>query len=91
MDSTHRLLAVHTGGGKLMYRITKPAIMRKTSRKMINPQSHIGNRLHHESDITNEPTSSLSAIGSRKEPSLLACDFQLRAMNPSNCRINTEI
>lgn len=75
---------VNTGGGKLMYRITKPAEIRNTSRKIIIPLSHIGNRLQHVSDITRDPTSNLSAIGSKNDPSLLACDTQLRAIKPSN-------
>lgn len=73
-----------TGGGKLMNRITKPAIIRNTSRKMIIPQSQAGNRLQYDNDTTNEPTSNLSAIGSKNDPSLLACDAQFRAMKPSN-------
>lgn len=73
-----------TGGGKLIYRITRPAIIRNTSRKMIIEQSHTGNKLQYDSEITSEPTSNLSAIGSRNDPNLLACDTQFRAMNPSN-------
>lgn len=76
---------VFTGGGKLIYRIIKPAIIKNTSRKMIIPLSQTGNKLQQERDITREPTSSLSAIGSKKDPSLLACETQLRAIKPSNC------
>lgn len=63
-----------------MYRITNPAPIRKTSRKSTNPLSHSGNKLQYVNDITNEPTKSLSAIGSRNEPILLACDFQFLAI-----------
>lgn len=73
----------NTGGGRLIYRITKPAVIKNTSRKIIIPHSHAGNKLQYERDITKVPTSSLSAIGSKKEPSLLAWETQLRAINPS--------
>lgn len=59
-------------------------MMRNTSREIIIPLSHTGNKLQHERDTTRDPTSNLSAIGSRNDPSLLACDTQLRAINPSN-------
>lgn len=73
-----------TGGGKLIYRITNPEIIKKTSRKIIIPHNHVGNKLQHERDITKEPTRNLSAIGSKNDPSLLACEAQLRAIIPSN-------
>lgn len=63
-----------------MYLMTNPAPIRKTSRNSTNPLSHNGNKLQYVNDITNEPTKSLSAIGSRNEPILLACDFQFRAI-----------
>lgn len=67
-----------------MYRITKPAMIKNTSRKMIIPQSQTGNKLQYDRDTTKEPTSNLSAIGSRNDPILLACDTQFRAIKPSN-------
>lgn len=74
-----------TGGGKLIYRMTKPAVINEISRKMTIAHSQTGSRLQYVSEITNEPTNSLSAIGSKNEPNLLACDFQFLAINPSNC------
>lgn len=73
-----------TGGGRLIYRITRPAMIKNTSRNMIIPQSQTGNKLQYANEITKEPTSSLSAIGSRNDPNLLACDTQFRAIKPSN-------
>lgn len=68
-----------------MYRMTNPAIIKEISRKIIIALSQIGNRLQYVSEITSEPTNTLSAIGSKNDPNLLACDVQLRAMKPSNC------
>lgn len=55
-----------------MYLMIKPAIIRNTSRKIIIAHSHAGNKSQQERDITREPTSNLSAIGSKNDPSLLA-------------------
>lgn len=74
----------HTGGERLIYRITNPAIIRNTSRKITIALNQIGNKLLIDNDMTNDPTNSLSAIGSKNEPSLLACDVQFRAIKPSN-------
>lgn len=63
---------VLTGGGRLIKRITKPAMMRKASRHMTIALNQMGNKLLYDSDITNAPTNILSAIGSRNEPNLLA-------------------
>lgn len=73
-----------TGGGRLIYRITSPAIIKNTSLKSIMAINQTGNKLQYASDKTSEPTRSLSAIGSKNEPILLACEAQFRAMNPSN-------
>lgn len=70
--------------------MTNPADINEISRKMTIVHSQTGNRLQYVSEITNEPTNSLSAIGSKNEPNLLACDFQFLAINPSNCG-NSEI
>lgn len=65
--------------------MTNPAVINEISRKMTIAHNQIGNRLQYVSEMTNEPTNSLSAIGSKNEPNLLACDFQFLAINPSNC------
>lgn len=73
-----------TGGGKLMNRMTKPAAIKNTSRNITIALNQMGKRLQSDSDTTSAPTSNLSAIGSKNDPNLLACEGQLRAMNPSN-------
>lgn len=62
----------------------KPAMMRKMSLNITIALSQMGNKLHQEREMTNAPTSSLSAIGSRNDPNLLACEDQVRAMKPSS-------
>lgn len=64
--------------------ITNPAMMRKASLKITIAHSQTGNNAQNERETTNEPTRSLSAIGSRNEPSLLACEDHVRAMKPSS-------
>lgn len=74
---------VLTGGGRLTKRITNPAMIKKRSRQITIALNQMGNRLPYDKDMTSAPTSILSAIGSRNEPNLLACDGQLRAIKPS--------
>lgn len=69
-----------TGGGRLMYRMTNPAAIKNTSLKRTIPHSHTGNRFVYVNEIANEPTNNLSAIGSRNDPTLLACEGQFLAM-----------
>ena len=69
-----------TGGGRLINRITKPAIIKNTSRNSTMAVNQTGKRLQYASDITRDPTSTLSAIGSRNDPNLLDCDGQFLAM-----------
>lgn len=67
-----------------MYRIIKPAVIKNTSLRRTIAINQIGNKLQYASDSTSDPTNSLSAIGSKNEPILLACDVQFLAINPSN-------
>lgn len=63
-----------------MYRMTNPAAIKNASLNRTIPHSHIGNRFVYVKEITNDPTNNLSAIGSRNDPILLACDGQFLAM-----------
>lgn len=83
-----RKIKTLTGGGRLMYRMTNPAVIKEMSRKMTIALNQIGMRPQYVSEMTSEPTSILSAMGSKNDPNLLACDFQFRAIRPSNCESN---
>jgi len=64
------------------------AVTRAMSRTITRQVSGIGIRPTCAKERNNVPTSNLSATGSKKLPSLEACEIQVRAIHPSARSLN---
>lgn len=74
-----------TGGGKLIYLITNPAMTNATSRPTMSNVSGRGIKFCQVRETKSVPMRTLSAKGSRKEPMVVDCPFQFLAIQPSSC------
>lgn len=74
-----------TGGGKLLYLITNPAVTKAASLATISKVKESGINSCHVRHMNNVATKTLSAMGSKNEPIFEDWPFHVLAIHPSSC------